>query len=214
MPLGKSSPLCNWHHLVFWMPGLGSTHLCGKIWEQDWKRSSLQNYKRLLLKRQIPDGAANLLMKSFDQTWSWAPPSRGREREQERQRLHMRSRTWWSEGFIKVVVAALFVEKLWITSENWISHERVDSARHFGRLHRWWSFCRLHLSSGFYFCIFSQQGFLGFALYTNHDIGLVEFQRQIFGQEGCDSLSCPCWSQTCSLSQANSQASSPSQRKD
>ena len=56
----------------------------------------------------------------------------------------------------------------------------MDSARHFGRLHRWWSFCRLHLSSGFYFCIFSQQGFLGFALYTHHDIGLVEFQRQIF----------------------------------
>ena len=98
MPLGKSSPLCNWHHLVFWMPGLGSTHLCGKIWEQDWKRSSLQNYKRLLLKRQIPDGAANLLIKSFDQTWSWAPPSRGRERERGRQRQYMRSRTWWSKG--------------------------------------------------------------------------------------------------------------------
>ena len=159
MPPGKSSPLCNWQHLVFWMPGLGSTHLCGKIWEQDWKRSSLQNYKRLLLKRQIPDGAGNLLIKSFDQTWSWAPPSRGREREQERQRQHMRSRTWWSEGFFKVVVAALFVEKLWITSENWNAHERVDSARHFGRLHRWWSFCRLHLSSGFYFCIFGQMGF-------------------------------------------------------
>ena len=65
-------------------------------------------------------------------------PEAGRHPQEEEKENEGDKDSIWEAvpGDQKVVVAALFVEKLWITSENWNAHERVDSARHFGRLHR------------------------------------------------------------------------------